>query len=282
MTAIKFDEIGYWSEIKLDIINDYASAYSRILSAQTNPLLYHLYIDAFAGAGLHISKETGELIRGSPLNALQIHPPFDEYHFIDLDEKKIESLEEFSGSRNDVSIYHGNCNQILLEKIFPKVKYENYRRALCVLDPYGLQLDWEIILAAGRSQTIEIFLNFPVMDMNRNVLWRNPEKVPAKQIERMSRFWGDASWQNIAYTPPAQMSFSEFNIEEKEKGTNEEIVEAFRKRLMQVAGFQYIPKPIAMRNRQNAVIYFLFFAAHKPVAADIVKDIFLKYSNMGE
>jgi three-Cys-motif partner protein len=120
------------------------------------------------------------------------------------------------------------------------------------------------------------------MDMNRNVLWRNPEKVSAKQIERMSRFWGDASWQNIAYTPPAQMSFSEFGIEEKEKGTNEEIVEAFRQRLKQVAGFQYIPKPIAMRNQQNAVIYFLFFASHKPVAAGIVEDIFSKYSNMGE
>jgi three-Cys-motif partner protein len=100
MTTFKFDEIGYWSEIKLDIINDYASAYSRIVSAQRHPSLSHFYIDAFAGAGLHISKETGDLIQGSPINALQVKPPFNEYHFIDLDEKKIKSLEELSGSRN--------------------------------------------------------------------------------------------------------------------------------------------------------------------------------------
>jgi hypothetical protein len=34
-----FDEIGYWSELKLDIVRDYASAYSRIMAAQRNPEL---------------------------------------------------------------------------------------------------------------------------------------------------------------------------------------------------------------------------------------------------
>jgi three-Cys-motif partner protein len=66
----KYAEIGYWSEIKLDIIKDYATAYSRILSSQKNPNLYHIYIDAFAGAGKHISKKTGTFILGSPMNPL--------------------------------------------------------------------------------------------------------------------------------------------------------------------------------------------------------------------
>ena len=89
---MKFDEIGYWSEIKLDIIKEYAAAYSKILSAQKSPALYHIYIDAFAGAGLHISKSTGDFIPGSPLNALLIEPPFKEYHLIDLDRKKVKLL----------------------------------------------------------------------------------------------------------------------------------------------------------------------------------------------
>ncbi|MGH9850963.1 MAG: hypothetical protein ACREBD_14090, partial [Blastocatellia bacterium] len=59
-----FDQIGYWSEVKLDIIKEYAAAYSRILSAQKNPTLYHLYVDAFAGAGIHISKASGEFVPG--------------------------------------------------------------------------------------------------------------------------------------------------------------------------------------------------------------------------
>ena len=54
----KYDEIGYWSEVKLDIIKEYAAAYSSILSGHKGPNFYHIYIDAFAGAGKHISKKT--------------------------------------------------------------------------------------------------------------------------------------------------------------------------------------------------------------------------------
>jgi hypothetical protein len=40
---LKFDEIRYWSEIKLDIIREYSSAYSSILSNQKSPELYLLW-----------------------------------------------------------------------------------------------------------------------------------------------------------------------------------------------------------------------------------------------
>ena len=33
----RYDEIGYWSEIKLDIIKEYAAAYSQILGSQKSP-----------------------------------------------------------------------------------------------------------------------------------------------------------------------------------------------------------------------------------------------------
>ena len=62
---MKFDEIGYWSEVKLDIVREYGAAYSKILSKQRG--LQHVYIDAFAGAGQHISKRTGEFITGRGL-----------------------------------------------------------------------------------------------------------------------------------------------------------------------------------------------------------------------
>src|ERR1700757_3124374 len=101
---LKFDEIGYWSEIKLDIVRDYASAYSQILTAQRKPALHHVYIDAFAGAGVHISKTTREYISGSPTNALLVQPPFREYHLIDIDRQKVELLRELVKNRSDVHI----------------------------------------------------------------------------------------------------------------------------------------------------------------------------------
>ena len=274
---LKFDEIGYWSEIKLDIIKEYASAYSRILSSQKNPELYHLYIDAFAGAGIHISKTTGGFVLGSPVNALSIAPPFKEYHLIDLDALKIDSLENLAGPKSNIFIYHGDCNKVLHEKNFQRARYKDYRRALCILDPYGLHLSWEVIREAGHMKSIDIFLNFPVADMNRNILWKKPAGVPKQQINRMNRFWGDESWRDIAYTDSPQLHL--FGETSEEKVSIEDVAEAFRARLINVAGFKNVPKPMAMRNTQNAVIYYLFFASQKPVAGNIVKDIFKKYSD---
>lgn len=63
----QIDQIGYWSEIKLDIIKEYATAYSTILSARTSSPFTHVYIEGFAGAGLHLSNRTEELVpRESP------------------------------------------------------------------------------------------------------------------------------------------------------------------------------------------------------------------------
>jgi len=273
--GIQFDEIGYWSEVKLDIIKEYAAAYSTILSAQRNPGLYHIYVDAFAGGGLHRSKASGEFIPGSPSNALLVNPPFREYHFIDLDEEKVASLESIAKQRGDVHIYPGDCNRVLLEEVLPKAKYENYRRALCILDPYGLHLDWKVIAEAGRMRSVDIFLNFPVTDINRNVLWGDRKGVAPEQIARMNTYWGDASWKEVAYRPSSQMEI--WGPPAEEKASNEEVAEAFRKRLKDVAGFSNVPKPIAMRNSQNAVVYYLYFASQKPVAEEIVQDIFNKY-----
>ncbi len=157
---LKFDEIGYWSEIKLDIIREYASAYSKILSGQKSPELYHIYIDAFAGAGIHVSKATGGFVPGSPVNALSVYPPFKEYHFIDLDELKIDSLENIAGTREDVFTYHGDCNSILHEKVFLRARFKDYKRALCILDPYGLHLNWEVLCEAGQMGSIDIFKKY--------------------------------------------------------------------------------------------------------------------------
>jgi three-Cys-motif partner protein len=265
------DKIGPWSEVKLDILREYAQAYSQILSAQQSPQLFHVYIDAFAGAGVHLSRSTGEFVLGSPLNALSVTPPFLEYHFIDINQARIGALQQVAQQQTNVHVHEGDCNQVLLTEVFPRVRFEDYRRGLCLLDPYGLHLDWQVIYTAGQMKSMEIFLNFPIMDMNMNVLKHDPDRVPTDQAERMTRFWGDDSWKTSAYSTSGNL----FGYEEKTN--NEAIANAFRLRLLEVAGFKYVSRPLAMRNSRNAVVYYLFFASPKPVALEIVKDIFEKH-----
>jgi three-Cys-motif partner protein len=271
-------EIGSWSEIKLDIIREYASAYSRILAAQTRPRLKHVYIDGFSGSGVHVAKGTKDLVWGSPMSVLLVKPPFKEYHFIDLDEGNIDALERQVRTRNQgpydpdsTFFYNDDSSRVLVSEVFPRVKYQEYARGLCLLDPYGLHLDWKVIRTAGQMRSIEIFLNFPIMDINRNVLRRDPTATSASQADRLTRYWGDESWRRAAYSTAGNL----FGYEEKT--SNEALANAFRERLKIVAGFEYVPQPMPMKNSKGAVVYYLYFASQKPVASRIVRAIFKKH-----
>ena len=273
--ALELDEIGYWSEVKLDIVRKYAAAYSTILANQSS-IKGHLYIDGFAGAGTHISKTTGQDVAGSPSIAMATKPPFTELHFVDLDGSRVAELQRLSAGDKRVTIHEGDCNTVLLRDVFPRCEYSDRRRALCLLDPYRLNIDWEVLKTAGTMGTVEIFYNFMIMDANMNVFMRDPGKVAPEQAARMDAVWGDASWKTAAYRKTADL-FGE--VEEKEQ--NDEIAEAFRKRLQKVAGFKYVPKPIPMRNSKNAVVYYLYFASPNETGSRIVTDIFNTYRDKG-
>jgi three-Cys-motif partner protein len=195
-----------------------------------------------------------------------------------MDGDKVENLRRLAGNRTDVNIYRGDCNHVLLDEVFPKVRWEDYRRGLCLLDPYGLDLRWDVIREAGRLKTIDLFLNFPIMDANRNVLWRDPLGVSPEQASRLTSFWGDESWRTDIYRPSPQLGLFGESVE---KVDNVAIAEAFRRRLRDVAGFGNVPSPLPMRNTQGAVVYYLFFASQKAVANDIVEQIFKKYESRG-
>jgi three-Cys-motif partner protein len=272
----QFDEIGYWSEIKLEILKKYAPAYTTILSKQTAIKGFY-YIDAFAGYGIHKSKTREALITGSPINALQVVPSFSWHYFIDLDGDKTAHLQKLSKDYTNVTIFNEDCNTALLKKIFPNIKYNNYNRALCLLDPYRLNLNWDVLYSAGQSKAIEVFLNFPVMDMNRNVLLRNPDKTNTSQINKMNLFWGDESWKDVAYKKVPGL-FNDMD----EKTTNEAVANAFRERLRKVAGFEYVADPMPMRNTKGAILYYLFFASPNRTGHKIVQDIMTKYRDKGE
>ena len=226
--AIEYDEIGIWSEVKLAIIKEYASAYAKILDAKRRESIHSLrwlYIDAYAGPGVHLSKTTGNVVDGSPLIALKTTPAFSEYHFIDADPKRAEQLRRIAGDRTDVHIYSADCNEILLEKVFPRARYEDYRRALCLLDPYNINLKWEVIEAAGKMGSVEVFLNFMIMDINRNVLRKNPDKAIQSKVEQLTRLWGDETWIDAAYDTTGNL------FGDPEKVSNERFEAAWRERL---------------------------------------------------
>jgi three-Cys-motif partner protein len=248
------EDIGPWSEIKLEIIKRYAEKYSKILTKQ--PGLHHAYIDAFSGPGVHRSRTTGEHVKGSPLNARLVNPPFEHYYFIDVDEDKTSFLQDIIGDEPDVSIYTRDCNIVLREDILPRFAYENFWKALCLLDPYGLDLDWEVIQTAGETRSVEVFINFPIHDINRNLVRTNPKEIKDAQLERMDRFWGDRSWYPLLYEKSNDLFGEE--LESRIAVANAVLPRTYLQRLKGVAGFSHVSGPLAMRNKTGAVVYYMY------------------------
>lgn len=276
------DEIGVWSELKIEIIRKYAKAYTTILTNSTSWPLIPIYIDGFAGAGQHKLKSTGEIVNGSPLEAFAVAPPFHHFHLIDLDESRVAGLEKLARDRKDTTIWHGDCNAILREEVFPDVLSNNRNRALCILDPYGVHLDWEVLRDAGKSGHIEIFLNFATADMQRNVFRKDSSKVIASSLDRMNRFWGDESWKTLIYKQ--QPGLFEM-MEKKDDQSINNLLASFKSRLLEKAGFGFVADPVPMKNSRGGVIYHLFYASPKTtggkIGEKIVRDILDKYRKEG-
>jgi len=265
------DKIGPWSETKLEILKDYATSYMTVL-AQQKIIRRVVYIDACAGAGVHVSKQSGKMVPGSPTNALNVRPPFDEFHFVDLDRSRAGELENQVEGRPNAHVYHDDCNDVLLKKIFPRCRFQDYARGLCLIDPYKLAINWNVLATAGSMKSIEVFYNFMIMDANMNMFLREPNDARPAEIERINAVWGDDSWRRAVYRKGRSL-FGEI----EEKRNNEAIAEAFRKRLEEVAGFKYVPEPVPMRNSTGAVVYYLYFASPNKTGATIVEHIFRKY-----
>lgn len=110
-----------------------------------------------------------------------------------------------------------------------------------------------------------------------NALWRNPEKVDPHDVSRMTSFWGDESWRDVAYQEDDQLRL--FGSPDLKKAPNYEVAYAFRERLKELAGFEFVREPLPMLNSKGAVVYYLFFGSQKKVADKIVQHIFKKYQS---
>ena len=81
----------------------------------------------------------------------------------------------------------------------------------------------------------------------------------------------------LLYELSRQSSLFSEAEEVKVEDANEKIAEAYRGRLLDVAGFGYAPQPLRFVNSLGRTIYYLFFASPNPTGNKIVEDIFRKH-----
>ena len=96
---------------------------------------------------------------------------------------------------------------------------------------------------------------------------------------RMDRFWGDRSWYDLLYSSSKDLFGS--TRESRVASANPTLVQSYRKRLREVAGFSFVPEPVLMRNIEGGNLYYLFFASPNDTGRKIVQHIFDKYRTAG-
>lgn len=205
--------------------------------------------------------------------------PFHSYTFIEKTPWRIQRLRELEDEfpDRDIRICEGDCNRIITTEITPRIRYKRFNRGLIFLDPFGMNTEWSTIEQIAETRALEIFMNFPVMALNRTVLPNDPNALTEAQIERMNRFWGSTAWRDDIYEE-VQTLFGPVEMKIR-RTTGQWLGRLFKKRLEEV--FPHVIDPLVMTNSRNVPLYCLIFAGHKPTGAKIIRDIFQRYEQLG-
>lgn len=274
------DLIGSWSEDKLRLLREYLERYTLIMQGQDWCRNGYHYIDAFAGTGRPRARDEERFIDGSPRIALSIKRPFHSYRFIEIEPWRIQRLQDLRAEfpSRDIRIFEEDCNEVLVKQIVPEIRYEHFNRGFVFLDPFTMNAEWPTVEQIAETRALEVFINFPVMALNRTALPNDPNTLSEAQIGRMNRFWGSTEWRDLIYVERRDLwgNIVEMKIEPT---SGRRLGSLFRERLRQV--FPFVTAPLVMKNSIGAPLYCLIFAGHNKTGARITQYIFQRYDRLG-
>ncbi len=165
------DEVGAWVEDKHRLVSLYEILFSTGMKRKWEK---RVYIDLFSGPGVVRVRGTKKFLWSSPLLALQVKDPFDDYIFCDVNADALDALsrrvKKFFPYAN-VSYVHGDCNENAEEicSKIPMPSRESKVLSFCFVDPYDLSVKFSTI-----RKIAERFVDFLIllalgMDANRNL-----------------------------------------------------------------------------------------------------------------
>jgi len=295
---------GLWTKQKLECLRKYLSAYTKIMSRNQSARFFETYyVDAFAGTGDALIKseeptglqffgqdvdalrtEVEEYIAGSARLALETEPPFDRFLFIEKKDAHCERLDslkdEYPELASRVEVVSADANEYLLSWCgeFPRFN----RRAVVFLDPYGMQVEWELVRNIAVTEAIDLWLLFPVSAVLRTL--PHSGELPPSWRSCLTRLFGTEGWESEFYRPEEEGDLlsvlPDFDAP-KRLATFEKIGEYFLRRLRNA--FRFVAdRPLTLCNSRGSPLYLFCFAANNPKAATakrIAEDIMGKMAN---
>ena len=236
---------GVHTQQKLDAVAAYLQAYVTVMQKQRFKLSY---VDGFAGSGASqaVSAEeeaqlleanlydSGAIVEGSPIRALNIDPPFGRYLFIDADPENVASLQslahQFPGM--NIIIRDGDAN-VHLQAFADFLNKDRFERAVVFLDPFGLSVRWETVAKLAATQKVDLWYLVPVHGMSRQIKDDGTFLPSARKIDDL---WGSDEWRSKAVkkSEPIEDLFGQIDERFEKVAKAEQFSEMFRERLGEV------------------------------------------------
>ena len=282
---------GNWTERKLDAFEKYVKAYLTIMNKNRDKFGWELiYFDAFAGSGsresdqkieenaflFDITDEEKSVYRGAAERVININlRGFDYYYFIEDDEASKIKLEEklkpvIIGKKLQVKYCIEDANDYII-KLSEKMKSNTKYRSLTMVDPFGMQVNWESLKQLKETKT-DLWILIPSGVIINRLLDGNGE-LP--HIEKLVSFFGlpEAEIKKLFYVK--QESRGLFDIENDVKklpNSIPKIVEVYIRQLKTI--FEFVTsKPLVLLNSHNVPIYHFAFASSNATALKIANSI---------
>lgn len=193
---------GRWTEIKLDMLAAYLHAYAKVMKNQP---YRRWYVDAFAGTGFRSISDSGGLLEkeattaaGSARLALDVEPPFDRYVLIERNRRRYDQLRLLAETRPDLAgRMDFRCGDANEELIALAASLDRRRdRAVVLLDPFGMQVDWRTLEALAGTQIVDLWYLVPTGIALNRVLPREQRPFGLWQ-KRINRMLGDRQWESF-------------------------------------------------------------------------------------
>jgi three-Cys-motif partner protein len=289
---------GEWTEQKLDAFAKYVSAYLTIMNCYRDKCGWKLiYFDGFAGSGRRSNDAIETSEQDSLLNSLQdeelIHPNdfivyrgaaervlsinqkgFDFYYFIDKDKESSDSLKrllkEKSLFKQGLEFRTDDANIEVCKMAEAMHKNKNLR-SLTLLDPFGMQVDWQSIEKL-KDTKVDLWILVPTGVIVNRLLDRRGELT---HVEKLVSFFGlqeDAIRAEFYNKVIRHTLFGDETVIEKIERPIEKIASLYNDRLKTI--FKYVtPKPLVLYNSRNVPIYHFVCASDNQTAVKIATSI---------
>ncbi len=264
---------GAWTELKLDAVNYYLGFFTRALNTTQFDLWY---IDAFAGSGTRtVERETGGLLENAPiaevteelagsvLRALTVEPPFSRLVFIEGNQSRFLELEAIRKSmpEREIICRHGDANREL-NAILSSPPWKSQAqgrgkmRAVCFLDPYGMNVEWQTLLTLANTRAVDVWYLFPMLAVTRQ-LANDKDRVDQYKAAKLDAIFGTENWREELYeTEIVTTLFDEIIEKSVRKVTLPQIEQYARARLQTL--FRYVSPSLPLIADSRGQLFSLF------------------------